>query len=89
MENLKIITIRLKNGLWKFGKFSTNVAPLTWRFFVRFKAQKTSKNINESGVKMGFSKMMQILQLKNKGKIVICNCRKFLYSCRKRCSFIK
>ena len=46
-------------------------------FFMFSNLKNVTKNKKESGEKMEFSKMMELLQTKNKGKIVFCNAESF------------
>ena len=61
---------------WGEEKNSTNVAPLTWRFFTLKKRKKASRNnkLNKNRRrKMNFYKMLEIIQSKNEGRIVLCD----------------
>ena len=70
----------MKTDFAKVKKNSTDVAPLTWRFLCFSSTKNDTKFYKKSGDKMGFSLMMELLQKKNKNKIVICNLGNFYIS---------
>ena len=65
-------------GLLRRKEIFTNVAPLTWRFLHVSGLFRRHNGVTiKGGDKMGFSKMMELLQEKNRGKIVLCNAGNF------------